>query len=107
MDKKVEFDQEVVGKVMELQKFLMEKGYDFLIVTSEKMTKESANKQPSQGFSCINYESEAPVLQSIITGLTTKDEKYMRFIRDLFFSFKDAVMSLGKRNNAKSENYAN
>ena len=78
-------DKEITDLLVPLVEKLQEKGFDYLIVAGEKVTKDQLGKNlPHEGLSCICNESEVPVLPAALIGVSGSSNSHLRFINDLF-----------------------
>lgn len=89
-------DEELTERLAALQNILIERGCDFLIVISEKVSQDQLGKMlPHEALSCISSKSEVPVLPSAVVSVASRSQDHMNFIRDLF----DLVSRMARNGN--------
>lgn len=86
-------DKEVQDAITAFTKVMDAKGYDYLLCIGDRITREKLRSGVNpEGMSAINFESEVPVLPSILFGLCQKSKLHERFVTE----FLHMMLSMGR-----------
>lgn len=93
--KEKEMDKEVLEMVKALSAKVKEKGYDCLVVITERMSHEDMRHVQDVHPNCMSFlleQSVVPVLAGALVGMSVQSKEHLTFLEEL----RDVIEHVGK-----------